>query len=94
MIVKWVVDALSWALAGLLSVLDALIPDPPAWVTTGLGQVPDLYEHAADFGAWIPVNLALTVFAFVIGAQLVVTGMMVVRVAISYLTFGGGVVSK
>lgn len=94
MIVKWLLDALSWAIAGLVTGLDAVIPDPPGWVTSGLGQVSELYGHAAEFGAWIPVDLALTILAFVLAIQLAVTGMLLVRMAISYTTFGGGVVSK
>jgi hypothetical protein len=93
MIVKWLVDMVSTVIGTALSGIAALVPAPPSWVADGMGQLSQLYDKAGSFSAWIPVGLALTLGGWIIGAQVVVVGLRLVRMAISYATFGGGAVT-
>lgn len=93
MIVKWLVDLVSSVLGTLMSGVAALVPDVPSWVPTGLTKVGDVYEHASEFSAWIPVGLAVTIVLWLLAAQVIVIGMKLVRVAVSYVTLGGGAVA-
>lgn len=93
MIVKWLIDAISYVIGGICSGLAALVPAPPAWVAQGMSQVATVYNKAGLFDNWIPVALAFTIVSWLLAAQLIAVGMRLLRVAISYLSFGGGAVS-
>lgn len=93
MIVKWLLDAVSYVIGAALSGAAALVPAPPSWVAAGLGQVSSLYARAGDFSTWIPVGLALTLVSWTLAAQGITVVLKLIRMGISYATFGGGAVA-
>lgn len=93
MIIKWIVDAFTIVLGGILSGIGSLVPSPPGWVTSGMGQLANVYEKAGEFDHWIPVGLALTIVGWLLAAQIIAAVMRLTRVAISYVTLGGGAVA-
>jgi len=93
MIVKWLLDLLSFLIGGVMQGISALVPDPPSWVGPGMAQLANVYDKAGQFDNWIPVALALTVVGWILSAMAIAAGMRLARVAISYVTLGGGAVS-
>jgi hypothetical protein len=93
MIIKWLLDALSFVIGGAMSGVAALVPEPPSWVDSGLGQLSDLFASASDFSVWIPIPLALTLVAWMVAAQGAAMVMKLIRIGVSYATFGGGAVA-
>lgn len=74
----------------LLTVPFALIPPPPDWVVTAVTEALELIDHAYAMDHWIPVSLALTVVTAVLAAYVAAATIGVVRLIVSYLTFGSG----
>ncbi|RNL65731.1 hypothetical protein EFK50_01395 [Nocardioides marmoriginsengisoli] len=93
MIIKWLLDAFTIVLGGILSGLEALVPDPPGWVSSGMAQLANVYDKAGLFDTWIPVALALTLVGWILAAHAIAAIMRLTRVAASYATLGGGAVA-
>jgi hypothetical protein len=88
MIVKWLVDALSWAVAALLD----LLPDwtPPDGLTGAASLVGEWLGSAAALGNWVPLGIVVSCIGALFAAWLVHMGIRFGRIAASFLTAGGG----
>jgi hypothetical protein len=77
-------------LNGFLDLLAHLVPPPPSFIVSGLNYLPEIYGWASAFDSWIPVNFALGAVAWMVGVQFATMGLKLLRMFISYATFGGG----
>lgn len=73
------------ALVGLFPVVS-----PPEWLTSANGLVTTLVGYAAGMGAWLPMGLAVGVAATIVVVIGVALAIKLVRIALSYVTLGGG----
>jgi hypothetical protein len=90
MITQAILSAFNSTLRIFLGPLWGSIPGPPAWFTDHLGELETLWSYVRAFDTWIPVNLAFTVAAAVVGSYVLGWLIGLARVIASYLTFGGG----
>jgi len=74
----------------LLGGIWAAIPVPPDWFVAAIADLDTVMDYVYLFDNWIPVNLALTCGAAVMGAYVFHITIQITRTVISYFTFGGG----
>lgn len=84
-----------WFLSVVVSIWEALtgaLPsfDPPAWLTDSDGLVTDILGYTTSMGAWVPMDVGLTVFAAILLCMVIGFGIKIVRIVASFLTAGGG----
>jgi hypothetical protein len=74
----------------LLAPLWLLIPAPPSWVTDHLDEAAQVWSIIGSFETWIPVSLTFTIATAVVATIIIGWAVGLVRVIVSYFTFGGG----
>lgn len=88
MIVQWFLDLAAAVIGGALSALPVL--HPPGWLTSADSAMTDFLTIVSDMGAWMPVGLMVSVFVAVLACIGIGFGIKVARIALSFLTAGGG----
>lgn len=81
---------LGWVASMVHAVLGALPAVPvPSWMAPG-GAVTAVFSDAGSMGVWFPTTLGVTVLGAVLAAWAIGWGIKLVRIAVSFLTVGGG----
>ena len=88
MITAAVLDILTLIIGGLLDALP--VTTPPAWISTGVSYMPQVFTFAASMGVWFPWSLLGIVLAAVVTTWVGGFVVKVVRIVISHVTGGGG----
>jgi len=84
------IQALGWVLhavlAGMLAPLQLI---PQSWLD-GMHQLGPVFDAAGSMSAWIPITLAVSIGSVILVTWGISMGLQLVRMILSYLTFGGG----
>lgn len=88
MVVEWFLGVARTVFGGVIDALPKFtVPD---WLTGAHDMVQGVLDKVGALGYWIPFGLAFTVAATVMGVLLLGFGVKVARIALSFLTAGGG----
>lgn len=77
-------------ITGFMQLLLGWIPPPPTWAMQGVNAAAEVWSVARSFDHWLPITLAFAVMGGVFAAWLAMVLVGIVRVVVSYFTFGGG----
>lgn len=88
-----IISAIMSAIAGLFSFFIGLFPanwgGPPAGLS-GDNVFSNILSDAASMGVWLPIGTAVTFMGAVVAANIAGFVIRLSRIALSYMTFGGG----
>jgi hypothetical protein len=90
MIIDAIIGIFASIVGGILDGLSALLPGPPSWAGSAFASAAEVYGYVDSMSYWVPVGLALSLGAAIGVAYLFMVTAGVVRMVLSYLTFGGG----
>lgn len=88
MIVQWFLQALTAVVAFMLGLLPTIAV--PSWLTTAGSAVSTVLGYASTMGAWIPLDVGLTVVGAFLSCLAASFGIKLVRIVLSFFTAGGG----
>lgn len=88
MILEWLYGLAATLWESLCAALPAL--PVPAWLSGGAANVASVLGKAAALGNWVPFDVAAVVVASVVACLLAGVAIKVARIAVSFLTVGGG----
>jgi hypothetical protein len=88
MITKFLMDVLSTAAAGLVSLLPAWTA--PAWLATVIATMSSTIGTVTMLSGWVPISAIGTVVAFMLACSAIGLAVKIGRIVLSLFTGGGG----